>query len=284
MALFKSGFITMIGKTNVGKSTLFNMLMNQKISITSSKSQTTDKQIMGIYNEKDFQLIFVDNPGFYTNDKISIYKIDSIALNNLKEMDVVLFVVDKECGIVEKNILNIIKKYNKKIILIINKIDLLKSKILIDRIILSYLKYSAFEYIIPLSAVTNQNLEIFKKKILSLIPEGPLYYPKNIITNLSEEDLMIDLIREKILFYIHKEIPYICSISIENIVEKKEIGLKEVSVVIFVLKRSQKKILIGKNGFKLKKIGIAARKDINQILKKRIYLELWVKIDNKNSN
>lgn len=274
----------MIGQTNVGKSTLLNSLVQKKISITSMKKQTTRKHITGICHGDDYQLVFKDTPGINLRKNAFFQKIDSYTLRDIENIDIVLLIVEKKCSFLEQKILNLLQQYKKKVILVINKIDLLKSKTSIDSIILSYLENFKFDAIVPLSAFTQKNIEILKQRILVFLPEGPLYFPKNTITTLSNKDLISDLVREKILFYIHKEIPHLCEILVDNIENKKnDPSITEINVIIIVDKVSHKQILIGTKGHNLKRIGIEARRDINNILNMHIYLNLWVKVRKKRN-
>ncbi|MGI3136362.1 MAG: GTPase Era [Candidatus Phytoplasma vitis] len=278
--MFKSGFITMIGKANVGKSTLLNSLLEQKISITSDKPNTTKKKILGICNSPDYQMIFVDNPGLiYKKQIFLISKMNFITFKNIQEVDVILFLVDEECHQRDKDILDFIQKYNKKIILVITKIDLFKKKILIDKIILSYLEHFSFEAIIPLSSIKDKNLNILKKNIVSLLEEREPYFSKDVITNLSQEELISEFVREKFFYYLDKELPHVCSVYLENLTYGKDLSSLTIDILILVSKISQRKILIGTNGSTLKRIRITAEKDIKRFLKKKVSLNLWVKVD-----
>ncbi|WP_284928226.1 GTPase Era [Candidatus Phytoplasma sp. AldY-WA1] len=278
--MFKSGFITMIGKANVGKSTLLNSLLEQKISITSDKPNTTKKKILGICNSPDYQMIFVDNPGLiYKKQMFLISKMNFITFKNIQEVDVILFLVDEECRQRDKDILDFIQKYNKKIILVITKMDLFKKKILIDKIILSYLEHFSFEAIIPLSSIQEKNLNILKNNIVSLLEEREPYFSKDIITNLSQEELISEFVREKFFYYLDKELPHVCSVYLENLTYAKDLSSLTIDILILVSKVSQRKILIGANGSTLKRIRITAEKDIKRFLKKKVSLNLWVKVD-----
>ncbi|MDO8059014.1 GTPase Era ['Crotalaria aegyptiaca' phytoplasma] len=281
--MFKSGFISIIGNANVGKSTLINHLINQKISITSSKSQTTRDAIIGIDTSSSYQFIFIDTPGFHFNRKYLLNKMmHQVTLRSLNEADVILLIVDQEYN-QEQNFLDIIKKYNKKIILVVNKMDLYKN-IIIDKIILSYVRKFHFDAVIPISAIHNNNINILKKHILEFLPEGKIYYPPDIKTNINQNKLISEIIREKILYYLHQEIPHASTVLIENIFPINSSSIMNIYALILIEKNNQKKILIGNQGHMLKKIGIEARKDIEYILNKKIYLNLWVKVEKKWRN
>ncbi|MDV3192592.1 MAG: GTPase Era, partial [Sweet potato little leaf phytoplasma] len=281
--MFKSGFISIIGNTNVGKSTLINALINQKISITSYKSQTTRDAIIGIDTSSCYQFIFIDTPGLHANNKYLLNKMMyQVTLKSLNEADVILLVVDREYQQTsrEQKFLDLLRKYNKKIILVVNKMDLYK-KIVIDKIILSYVKKFNFDAVVPISSINNNNnnINILKQHILEFLPEGENYYPSHIKTNINQNKFISELIREKILYYLHQEIPHASTVLIENISPINSSAVVNISALILIEKNNQKKILIGNQGNMLKKIGIEARKDIEQILNKKIYLDLWVKVE-----
>ncbi|MCG3566910.1 MAG: GTPase Era [Sweet potato little leaf phytoplasma] len=286
--MFKSGFISIIGNTNVGKSTLINALINQKISITSYKSQTTRDAIIGIDTSSCYQFIFIDTPGLHANNKYLLNKMMyQVTLKSLNEADVILLVVDREYQQTsrEQKFLDLLRKYNKKIILVVNKMDLYK-KIVIDKIILSYVKKFNFDAVVPISSINNNNnnINILKQHILEFLPEGENYYPSHIKTNINQNKFISELIREKILYYLHQEIPHASTVLIENISPINSSAVVNISALILIEKNNQKKILIGNQGNMLKKIGIEARKDIEQILNKKIYLDLWVKVEKKWRN
>ncbi|MDV3152262.1 MAG: GTPase Era [Candidatus Phytoplasma australasiaticum] len=286
--MFKSGFISIIGNTNVGKSTLINALINQKISITSYKSQTTRDAIIGIDTSSCYQFIFIDTPGLHANNKYLLNKMMyQVTLKSLNEADVILLVVDREYQQTsrEQKFLDLLRKYNKKIILVVNKMDLYK-KIVIDKIILSYVKKFNFDAVVPISSINNNNnnINVLKQHILEFLPEGENYYPSHIKTNINQNKFISELIREKILYYLHQEIPHASTVLIENISPINSSAVVNISALILIEKNNQKKILIGNQGNMLKKIGIEARKDIEQILNKKIYLDLWVKVEKKWRN
>ncbi|MDO8030268.1 GTPase Era ['Planchonia careya' phytoplasma] len=286
--MFKSGFISIIGNTNVGKSTLINALINQKISITSYKSQTTRDAIIGIDTSSCYQFIFIDTPVLYANNKYLLNKMMyQVTLKSLNEADIILLVVDQAYQQTsrEQKFLDLLRKYNKKIILVVNKMDLYK-KIVIDKIILSYVKKFNFDAVVPISSINNNNnnINILKQHILEFLPEGEIYYPPHIKTNINQNKFISELIREKILYYLHQEIPHASTVLIENISPINSSAVVNISALILIEKNNQKKILIGNQGNMLKKIGIEARKDIEQILNKKIYLDLWVKVEKKWRN
>ncbi|KXT29329.1 GTP-binding protein Era [Candidatus Phytoplasma oryzae] len=281
--MFKSGFISIIGEVNVGKSTLLNNILEKKVSITSIKSGTTIRQIMGIYNQKKYQLVFIDNPGiiFFKKKIIFPKQQNSLSLNYIQELDIILFMVDREYKPEDQVVLNILKKYNKKIFLLINKIDSFRKKIFIDKIIISFLKNFYFDEIIPLSCHLKQNFHILIQKILLYLKEKPPYFSQNILTNLTQEELISDFVREKILCYINQEIPHYCNVLVDNINFNKCLNLTDISVLVLVKKNSQKKIIIGTKGQKIKKIRIQSQKNISKIFQTKVSLNLWVKVEKK---
>lgn len=280
---FKSGFICIVGKPNVGKSTLINVLVKSKISFVSDKPNFTMNKIIGIYNEENLQLIFIDTPGFNNQKFLLTKRMNDIAFQSIQDVDIVLFLVTDVLKEDVKEILTNIKKYQKPIFLVINKIDNLKNNMEIDKIILSYLKYFEFDAIIPISALNAKNLNFLRNNILSFLKEGSKYYPSSTVTTQPKESLIAELVREKIFFYCQQEIPYYVGTMVERIekLSKKKI---EIWVLILVEKMSQKKILIGAQGSKLKQISTKARIDMQNILNQEIYLNLWVKIEKKWRN
>ncbi|WP_246454097.1 GTPase Era [Candidatus Phytoplasma meliae] len=278
---FKSGFISILGRPNVGKSTLLNVLINQKIAITSHKPQTTRNKIIGICHEQDAQYIFLDTPGINTYKHLLNQKMNHIAFQSISDADVILFLTDSlyqpQEEFLLKTIFTKLKSNLKAIFLVVNKIDCFKQQNQIDAIILSYLKHFPFQNVIPLSAIKGQNLDKLKSTILQNIPLGVPYYPKDMITDQKKEFLISEIIREKILYYVHEEIPHSAAVIIEKI-EKKTKVLIEIWAVILVERSSQKKILIGSQGTKLKQIGTDARKELNAHLNLKTHINLWVKV------
>ncbi|WP_373402567.1 GTPase Era [Candidatus Phytoplasma solani] len=274
---FKSGFIAILGRPNVGKSTLLNALIKQKIAITSHKPQTTRNKIIGICHEPNAQYIFVDTPGINQYKFLLNQKMNQIAFQSINDVDVILFVTDAFCQPKEKPLLTLIFKKKKPVFLVINKIDSLKSKSQIDAIILSYLNHFPFQIIVPLSALNAKNIQQLKDNLYQNISEGVPYYPQETVTNQKKEFLMAEIIREKILYYVHEEIPHAAAVVIEKI-QKLGKDQLEIWVLILVERRSQKQILIGAQGSKLKEIGTHARQELNTYLNIKSHINLWVKV------
>lgn len=274
----KSGFIAIVGRPNVGKSTLINLLVGQKIAIMSPKPQTTRNRIMGVLTENDYQMIFVDTPGMHKGKDLLNQKIDAIAVSALQEVDLVLFVVDKMKGAAEDHIISYFKNLDVPIILCINKIDMLESKSLIDQIILSYIASYPFEGVAPISAKEGTHIKHLKEMIIPHLTLGPKYFPDDMITDQSETKLMSELIREKILYQTEQEVPHAVAVMIESLEENTEHNTLDVRALIVVERDTQKQILIGKGGEKIKKIGTEARKEINRILQTKIHLDIWIKV------
>lgn len=285
---YKSGFVTIIGRPNVGKSTLTNDILGEKIAIMSNKPQTTRNKIHAIYNKDNAQVIFIDTPGIHKpKNKLGEYMVTS-ATETLNEVDVVVFMVDesKEIGPGDKFILDSLREVKTPVILAINKIDLLSPeayKALFDQ----YSDYDFLDYVMGISAVQNKNVEALLDKIIDLLPEGPMLYPDDMITDQPERVIVSEIIREKILHYIDDEIPHGVAVEIERMKKRNGKDIIDISATIVCEKKSHKGIIIGKNGRKLKGIGKTSREDIERLLGSRVFLELWVKVregwrDNEN--
>lgn len=285
---YKSGFVTIIGRPNVGKSTLTNDILGEKIAIMSNKPQTTRNKIHAIYNKDNAQVIFIDTPGIHKpKNKLGEYMVTS-ATETLNEVDVVVFMVDesKEIGPGDKFILESLRDVKTPVILAINKIDLLSPeeyKALFDQ----YSEYDFLDYVMGISAVQNKNVEALLDKIIDLLPEGPMLYPDDMITDQPERVIVSEIIREKILHYIDDEIPHGVAVEIERMKKRNGKDIIDISATIVCEKKSHKGIIIGKNGRKLKGIGKTSREDIERLLGSRVFLELWVKVregwrDNEN--
>jgi len=277
---FKSGFVGVVGRPNVGKSTLINTIVNQKISPVSPKPQTTRTQIKGIYNGENVQIVFIDTPGI-TKPKDNFEDlIVKAAYSSLNDVDAILFLVEVT-GIKRQDI-EIAKKLaalkNENIIVGITKIDLLKRKEDILPIIDTLNGILTAKEFLPLSSVKHVGIEELIKSLTSLLPYSPPLYPRDRITDIWERILVAEIIREKIFLFTHQEIPYATAVEVEEFKERND-NLIYIKAIIYVERPGQKAIIIGKNGEMLKKIGTSARIDISENLGKRVYLDLWVKVD-----
>ncbi len=277
MGIFKSGFVSIIGRPNVGKSTLLNRLVGEKIAIISSKPQTTRNNILGILNEENLQIVFTDTPGIHAPmTKLGEFMVKS-ASEAMRDVDAVLFLVEPidNVGMTEKNIIDDLKKCGSPVILVINKIDKIKRELLLS-IIAKYMEEFPFEAVIPISAKRNDGVEEIKKELLKFIPEGPMFYPEDMVTDQPERQLAAETIREKLLRNLDKEVPHGIAIEIYKMKEKENVV--EIQATIYCEKTSHKGIIIGKNGEMLKKVGQLAREDMEKMLDKKVFLELWVKV------
>ena len=276
---FKSGFAAIIGMPNVGKSTLLNTIAGQKIAIISNKPQTTRSKILAIYTTDDYQIVFTDTPGIHKpHNKLGEYMV-KLANESMNEMDAVLFVVDatKPIAQTEKEIAKNIGKTGVPAILIINKVDALKKEQLLP-IIADYSNLYNFASIVPISAKTGDGVDILLNDIEELLHEGPKYYYDDMVTDQPEKQIAAEIIREKLLWLLDKEVPHGIAIEIDKMQEKENIT--NIYATIYCEKASHKGIVIGKNGEMLKKAGQLARADIEEMLDKKVYLELWVRVKN----
>lgn len=272
----RSGFVGIIGRPNVGKSTLINSIIGKKVAITSNKPQTTRNIIQGIYNEDKYQIVFVDTPGIHKpNDKLG-KNLNDQAYYSIDDTDIILLVVDAYEGLGKGDIfiLERIKKTKKPVFLIINKIDKVDRQTIIDRII-EYKDLYDFTEIIPVSSYTKDNIKDLIETLKKYLPDNIKYYGENDITNKSIDFLMAEIVREKIFNLTEEEVPH----SITCITETVEVGKTSynIRIAIIVDRDSLKKIIIGSKGNMIKEIGIAARHEIEQLLGKKVYLELFVK-------
>lgn len=276
---FRSGFATIIGRPNVGKSTLLNLLTGEKISIISSKPQTTRNTIKAIVTTDEYQVVFIDTPGMHRpKNKLGDYMQKS-AVSTLDEVDVILYMVeatDKGIGPGDMSIIEMLKKLSTPVILLINKVDLVDKPSLLP-LIDEYSKAMNFEQIIPISALDIETRELVLKETVKCLPEGPAYYPADMVTDQQERVLVQELIREKILHLVSDEVPHGVGVEVILFKEKPEKDLIEIHANIYCEKESHKGILIGKNGDMLKKIGTLARQDAERLLGTKIFLKLWVK-------
>lgn len=273
----KSGFIAIVGRPNVGKSTLLNAVLKEKIAITSSKPQTTRNTIRGIYSAENLQMIFLDTPGIHKSRNKLGSMMTNNALSSLSKVDLVLFIVDDlmDSGLGDKFILQAIERSGTSAFLIINKNDILDINTY-KRIYEEYDSRQVFKEIIGISAKLEKNIDVLLRKIESVLPEGPAYFPEGMITDHSERFIISEIIREKLLHYLEQEVPHGVAVSIDSFKEGEK--CIDILATIFTEKKSHKGIIIGKGGRKLKGIGKSARMDIEEILGMKVYLELWVKV------
>ena len=283
---FKSGFVAVIGRPNVGKSTLVNSLIGQKVAIMSDKPQTTRSKILCILTRDDSQMIFLDTPGIHKPLKKLGERMLQSALGTLQEVDLIFFVVDanEKFGGGENFIIERLKETSKPVILVLNKIDLIDRKKLLP-IIASYDQKYKFAAIIPISAKEKSNLESLIDESLKYLPDGVKYFPDDMVTDQPERLITAELIREKILELTRDEIPHSVAVDIDEIKEREN-GTQFIRATIYVERDSQKGILIGKNGAMLKEIGSLARQEISILFDANIFLDLWVKVrkDWRNSD
>ncbi|HZX21754.1 MAG TPA: GTPase Era [Clostridia bacterium] len=276
---FRSGFVTIIGRPNVGKSTLMNKIIGEKIAIISDKPQTTRNKIQCVYTQDDYQIVFLDTPGIHKpRHKLGQYMV-RIAKDTLREVDVILFVVDESTSIGpgDKYIMEQLEGIETPIILVINKIDKMDQQSL-NELYDEYEKTKLFKNIIAISALEEANLDNLVNLIVSYLPEGPKYFPDHMITDQPERLIVAELIREKILHYTEQEIPHGVAVEINLMKKRDDQDMVDINATIYCEKKSHKIIIIGKGGRKLKGIGKSARRDIEKLLGSRVYLELWVKV------
>ena len=280
MAPFKAGFISVLGRPNVGKSTLFNSILGEKIAIVSEKPQTTRNRILGIRNAENSQFIFIDTPGIHHGKSILNQRMVSTAIESGKDADVLLFLVDASAPVVEEDrqMVGSLKGSKGIPFLVINKIDLVRKESLLP-IMDEYRKLHSFEGIIPVSALTGESVSLLLEEILKVLPESPPYYPEDMITDQTERFIVAEIIREKVIRHSYQEIPFSTAVTIESFEERPEKDLVVIKATIHVERDSQKQIVIGKGGQKLKKIGETARKEIETSLGRKVFLELWVNVE-----
>lgn len=277
---FKSGFISATGRPNVGKSTLINKLTGRNISIISDKPQTTRNIIKSILTGDDYQIVFMDTPGMQKpRNKLGEY-LKNIADETMNDVDIVLFITDANQarpGEVDKNIISSLKLVKVPVLLIINKIDLMDKRQLLP-ILKNYSETYTFAGVFPVSAKTGDGMDELKDEIIKMLPEGPKYFPDDMITDQPERVIAAEMIREKLLNVLEQEIPHGIGVEIDEFKERPDGKIIDISATIFCEKKSHKGIVIGKNGQLLKSIGEKSRKDIEKLLGTQVYLQLWVKV------
>lgn len=281
----KSGFVTIVGRSNVGKSTLLNRIIGEKISIISNKPQTTRFNLKLIYNSFDSQIIFLDTPGIQKpKNKLGEYMLKQ-SIKSLKEVDLILYMVDIsfENGELDNFIIETLKKINLPKLCIINKIDKLEQKD-IDNLIEKYTNMDIFEKVISISAFKGTNVYNLIDSIKSFLPYGPKYYSDDMITDQTQRDIVSEIIREKTLFFLNDEVPHGINVIIEKFSIRKNKSLVDIDATICVERKSHKGIVIGKNGSMILKIGKFSRIDIEKFLGLQVNLKLFVKIDDNWRN
>lgn len=276
---FKSGFVAIIGRPNVGKSTLLNALINAKIAITSPKPQTTRRRILGIKNTESSQIIFVDTPGVAKSKDLLGKEMLHQVFSSVKDADLVLFMVDCRFPPKQED-RNLTEKIPKHIpvILLLNKIDLIKDKRALLPIISMYEDLMPFKETFPISAASGDNLLALTDSIDAFLPEGPKYFGPEDLTEQNLEFRTAEIIREKVLKFVHQEVPHAVAVIIDEMRPGRSQGSQYIHATIFVEKDSQKGILVGKDGQMLKKIGQASRKDLENMCGEKVFLDLWVKV------
>ncbi|ATD54708.1 GTPase Era [Clostridium chauvoei] len=285
--MFKSGFVTIVGRPNVGKSTLLNQIMGEKLSIVSNKPQTTRNNIQTILTEDNYQMVFVDTPGIHKpKHKLGEYMVSS-AKDSIKEVDLVLFLInpEEEIGRGDKFILETLKNQKAPVFLVLNKIDEFTQ----DRVAKTLEMYSKefdFKEIIPISAIKGKNVDKLVELMVGIMPNGPKYYPDDMITDVQERFVIAEIVREKALRCLRDEIPHGIAVDIIQM-KQKENGTYHIEVDMICEKDSHKGIIIGKNGQSLKRIGETARYEIERFLHAKVNLKVWVKVrkewrDNQN--
>ena len=280
----KSGFIAVIGRPNVGKSTLINTLIGQKIAIMSDKPQTTRNRILCILTEPDAQIVFLDTPGIHKpKHKLGEYMVKA-AEGTLKEVDAIFFVVDatEKMGPGERYILERLQATRKPVILVVNKLDLIERERALP-IISHYTSQYSFAGVVPISAKEKMNLDSLLAEVKKYLPEGPQYYPEDMITDQPERLIVAELVREKALQLTRDEIPHAIAVDVDEMTTRSNDDVY-IRATIYVERDSQKGIIIGAKGTMLKKIGAMAREDIQNLLGSKVFLDLWVKVKKDWSN
>ncbi|MDO0983242.1 GTPase Era [Staphylococcus hominis] len=278
MTEHKSGFVSIIGRPNVGKSTFMNRVIGHKIAIMSDKAQTTRNKIQGVMTREDAQIIFLDTPGIHKpKHKLGDYMM-RVAKNTLSEIDAIMFMVNvnEDIGRGDEYIMEMLKNVKTPVFLVLNKIDLVHPDALMPKIE-KYKTYMDFTEIVPISALEGLNVDHFIDILKDYLPEGPKYYPDDQISDHPEQFVVGEIIREKILHLTSEEIPHAIGVNVDRMIKESEERVR-IEATIFVERDSQKGIVIGKGGKKLKEVGKRARRDIEMLLGSKVYLELWVKV------
>ena len=279
IADFRSGFVAIMGSPNVGKSTLLNQMLGEKISITSKKPQTTRNRILGVMHRPSSQLVFIDTPGIHKAKRPLNIRIVDAALSALGDVDIVLVMIDvaNPDPDSETFLINKLKKIKQPVVLALNKTDLVKKPALFS-IINKWAKAYPFEAIIPISAILGDQIEELVEAMEALLPKGPAFFPEDTLTDLPERFIAAEMIREKVFRLTGQEIPYSTAVTLDSFSEEKKGTLVKIHATIHVERDSQKGMIIGKNGSKLKMIGSEARKEIEQMVGTKVFLKLFVRV------
>jgi GTP-binding protein Era len=274
----RCGYIAIVGRPNVGKSTLLNCILGKKISITTPKPQTTRTQILGVKTTREYQAVYIDTPGIHEAEERAMNRyMNRMANAVMQDADVVLFMIeatrwDRE----DELVLEKLKKTKAPVILVLNKVDALDDRAEVLPLIIKLKEKYDFADIVPLSARQDDNVAALQQLLVKFLPEGPYLFPEDQLTDKSVRFQIAELIREKVIQFTEQEVPYSTTVEIENVEEKEK--LTEISAIIWVERDGQKPIVIGKNGERLKHIGTLARKDIQNLLGRKVFLRLWVKV------
>lgn len=274
---YKSGYIAVIGKPNVGKSTIINYLLGEKLAIVTPRPQTTRNNILGILTTKTYQMIFIDTPGIHKPKSLLGKHMVKQARASLNDADIVLFIIEA-FGITEEDELvgNVLKYYTKPVFFLLNKVDIAQKDEILP-IIDSAQNFHKFQEIMPISAIKGDNMDVLKQKLVELLPIGPQYYPEDQLSDKNERFFVTEIIREQALRYLQEEVPHSVAVKIEEMKDRTP-TLSYIKAIIYVERDSQKMIIVGKNGQQIKKIGEEARKKLENFLDRKIYLELWAKV------
>ena len=275
---FHSGFIALVGRPNVGKSTLMNAVLGEKISIVSSHAQTTRNKITGVWNGENWQAVFLDTPGMHKPQSKLGEVIRQATVDALDEVDIIVFICacDDPLGAGDRYILKLIADRKVPVFLVLSKIDLISREKLMKKIV-QYSGIYPFKEIIPLSAVTGDNVEEFTRLIAKYLPEGPKYFPDDMITDQPERNIVQEIVREKLLLRTRDEVPHAIGVFAEEFTERDN-GKVYIRCTIYVERDSQKRIIIGKDGAMLREAGREAREEIQRLIGAPVYLDLWVKV------
>ena len=280
MDIKKSGFVAIVGRPNVGKSTLLNKILGEKIAIVSDKPQTTRNRIMGILNVEDTQIVFLDTPGFHKpRTRLGEFMVKTVN-QTIGDVDVVILVVEAQNKInpVEIELVEKIKKMQLPAILVINKVDLLEKKEILIEQISKFAELHDFSAVIPLSALKGDGVDILLHELRKFIKEGPMFFPLDMITDQPEKILVAEIVREKLLHLLSDEIPHGTGVIVEKMKERKGKDITDIEATIYCEKESHKGIIIGKNGSLLKKVGTNAREEMESFFDCKVNLQLWVKV------